>query len=99
MNLDTDSTMATTATAPALGKAASQAQGKRSAVGLFRDALRERPVRTGLGLGVEYAMFASGMGLALSLFVTRVPLRLVDRAFGLSLRERFIELIARLSPG
>ena len=44
-------------------------------------------------------MFASGVFLALCLFLTRVPLRLVDRAFGLRLRERFIERIARLSPG
>jgi hypothetical protein len=65
----------------------------------FRDAWRRRPVRTTLGLGVEYGMFASGMGLAAALFLTRVPLRLLDRATGLRLRERFIELLARISPG
>jgi hypothetical protein len=66
---------------------------------LFWAAFRERPFRVGFGLFVEYAMFASGVGLALSLFVMRVPLRLLDNALGLSLRERFIEFIARLSPG
>jgi hypothetical protein len=56
-------------------------------------------VRVGFGLLVEYAMFASGVFLALALFFTRVPLRVADRAFGLRLRERFIELLARISPG
>jgi hypothetical protein len=70
-----------------------------SAAALFKTSLREAPLRTGVGLGVEYAMFASGLGLALGLFATRVPMRLADRAFGLGLRERFIELIARISPG
>jgi hypothetical protein len=71
----------------------------RSGTEHFRDAWRRRPVRTTLGLAVEYGMFASGMGLAAALFLTRVPLRLLDRATGLRLRERFIELLARISPG
>jgi hypothetical protein len=65
----------------------------------FREAWRRRPVRTTLGLGVEYGMFASGVGLALALFLTRVPMSLLDRATGARLRERFIELLARISPG
>jgi hypothetical protein len=73
--------------------------GDRSGTEHFREAWRRRPVRTTLGLGVEYGMFASGMGLAAAMFVTRVPLRLLDRATGLRLRERFIELLARISPG
>jgi len=77
----------------------SQPGANQSAVGLFRVAARGRPVRAGLGLGVEYAMFASAVGLALGLFVTRVPLRALDRALGSNLRERFIELIAKISPG
>jgi hypothetical protein len=72
---------------------------RQSAVGAFGAALRERPIRTGAGLGVEYGMFASGVGLALALFLTRVPLRIVDRAFGLRLRERFVDLLAKISPG
>jgi hypothetical protein len=71
----------------------------RSAFALFGAALRKSPLRTSFGLIVEYAMFASAVFLALGLFLTRVPLRLIDAAFGLRLRERFIELIARLSPG
>jgi hypothetical protein len=71
----------------------------RNAFALFGLALRTSPFRTGLGLIVEYAMFASAVFLALGLYLTRVPLRLVDRALGLRLRERFIELIARVSPG
>jgi hypothetical protein len=71
----------------------------RSALALFWPAFRGRPVRVGFGLIVEYAMFASGVFLALALFSTRVPLRIADRAFGLRLRERFIELLARVSPG
>jgi hypothetical protein len=66
---------------------------------VFREALRERPVRTAAGLALEYAMFASAVGLALALFATRVPLRFADRALGLRLRERFIDLLARVSPG
>lgn len=71
----------------------------RSGAEHFRAAWRKKPVRSTLGLGVEYGMFASGMGLAAALFLTRVPMRLVDRATGLRLRERFIELLARISPG
>jgi hypothetical protein len=72
---------------------------RSSALGAFGAALRQRPIRTSLGLGVEYAMFASAVGLALALFVTRVPLRGVDRAFGWRMRERFVDLLARISPG
>lgn len=75
------------------------ADAKQSGVALFQAALRERPLRTSAGLAAEYAMFASGLGLALGLFATRVPLRLLDRALGLQLRERFIALLARVSPG
>jgi hypothetical protein len=56
-------------------------------------------LRAALGLPVEYAMFASAVFLALFLFATRVPLRLVDRTFGIRLRERFVDLLARISPG
>jgi hypothetical protein len=44
-------------------------------------------------------MFASAVFLALALFLTRVPMALLDRALGWRLRERFIDLIARVSPG
>ena len=77
----------------------SQPGANQRAVGLFRNAARGRAIRATLGLGVEYAMFASAVGLALGLFATRVPLRALDRALGLRVRERFIELIARISPG
>ncbi|HKU42612.1 MAG TPA: hypothetical protein VJR89_30850 [Polyangiales bacterium] len=70
-----------------------------SAPARFGRAFSARPVGSLLGLGVEYAMFASGLGLALGLFATRLPLRAVDRAFGLQLRERFVDLLARISPG
>jgi hypothetical protein len=66
---------------------------------LFWAAFRQRPFQVGFGLIVEYLMFAAGVFLALSLFVLRVPLRLLDQALGLQLRERFIDFIARLSPG
>jgi hypothetical protein len=66
---------------------------------LFWAALRARPLRVGFGLIAEYGMFASGMLLALILFMARIPLRVLDAAFGLGLRERFIDLIARISPG
>lgn len=75
------------------------ADASQSGVALFQAALRERPLRTSVGLATEYAMFASGLGLALGLFATRVPMRVLDRALGLRLRERFIALIARISPG
>lgn len=71
----------------------------RSSIELFQAALRERPIRASVGLGVEYVMFASAVGLALGLFATRVPLRLIDRAFDLELRDSFIDLLARVSPG
>lgn len=73
--------------------------GKTAATTRFGATLREQPLRTSGGLVVEYAMFASGLGLALALFATRVPLRITDRVLGLRLRDRFIELLARVSPG
>jgi hypothetical protein len=66
---------------------------------LFRAAARERPIGASAGLVVEYAMFASAVGLALTLFATRVPMRALDRTLGLRTRERFVELLARVSPG
>ena len=77
----------------------STAAAGRSGTEHFREAWRRKPVRSTLALGVEYGMFASGMGLAAALFLTRVPMRLLDSATGLRLRERFIELLARISPG
>jgi hypothetical protein len=79
--------------------AVSPAGARTSAVERFRAAARDEPVRAGLGLGLEYAMFASAVGLALGLFATRVPLRVADRVLGLRVRERFISLLARISPG
>jgi hypothetical protein len=70
-----------------------------SAWGSYSSALRTRPFGTSFGLVVEYLMFASAVFLAVSLYLTRVPMRAIDRAFGLRLRERFVELLARVSPG
>ncbi|MFI5309341.1 MAG: hypothetical protein ACHQ53_18445 [Polyangiales bacterium] len=47
----------------------------------------------------QYATFAAGVGFALALFLTRVPLRWLDRATGLRVRDRAVDLIARISPG
>lgn len=71
----------------------------QSGVRLFRAALDEKPVRTTLGLAVEYLTFGSAVFMALSLYATRKPMAAVDRALGLGLRERFVDLIARISPG
>jgi hypothetical protein len=65
----------------------------------FGKALRAHPVRALGGLCVEYGMFFFAVLLALALYLTRRPLALLDRWLGLRLRERFIELIARVSPG
>ena len=59
----------------------------------------KNPARAAVGLPLEYLMFASAIFLALFLFATRIPLRIVDGAFGLRLRERFVDFIARVSPG
>lgn len=61
--------------------------------------LRARPLRTLLGLGLEYAGYLAACVFALLLIATRGPLAWLDRGLGLRLRERFIELIARVSPG
>lgn len=79
------------------------AQGARlenqSGVRLFRAALAEKPVRSSLGLAGEYLTFGSAVFMALSLYATRKPMAAVDRALGLRLRERFVDFIARVSPG
>jgi hypothetical protein len=61
--------------------------------------VRGRSSRAPLRLLVEYLVFVAAVLFALSLYATRAPLRLVDRATGLRLRERFIDLIARIAPG
>ncbi|HVU03045.1 MAG TPA: hypothetical protein VHE30_14895 [Polyangiaceae bacterium] len=70
-----------------------------SAFSLYGESLRDRPVGASLGLVVEWLMFFSAVVLALGLFATRVPLRLLDGALGLRLRERFVDFIAKVSPG
>lgn len=71
----------------------------QSGVRLFGEALAQKPLRTSLGLAVEYLTFGSAVFMALSLYATRKPMAAVDRAFGLGLRQRFVDLIARISPG
>lgn len=66
---------------------------------LFGRALRERPFGASAGLILEYAGFFAASVFVLLLVLTRAPLRVVDRVFGLRLRERFIDLVARASPG
>jgi hypothetical protein len=76
-----------------------QTEARRSGLVLFGRELRRRPIQTGAYLLVEYAMFFAAVVLALLLFATRTPMSLLDRTLGLRLRERFIELIAKASPG
>ena len=71
----------------------------QSAAHLFREKLSQGAGSAIAGLFVEYLMFAAAVFLALLLFLTRVPLSLVDRGLGLRLRERFVDLLARISPG
>jgi hypothetical protein len=78
---------------------ASHARKSQNAFELFGASRRARPIAAPAGLILEYGMFASAVVLAGSLFVTRVPLAAVDRALGLRVRERFVDLIARVSPG
>jgi hypothetical protein len=61
--------------------------------------LRARPLRTLLGLGLEYAGYVAACVFALLLVASRSPLAWLDRSTGWKLRERCIELIARVSPG
>jgi hypothetical protein len=70
-----------------------------SGTGLFAESLRRKPVGTSVGLVVEYLTFASAVFLAISLYLTRKPMAFLDRVLGLGLRDRFLSLIARISPG
>lgn len=65
----------------------------------FGRSLRARPLHTLLGLGLEYAGYLAACVFALLLIATRAPLAWLERGTGLRLRERLIELIARVSPG
>jgi hypothetical protein len=71
----------------------------RSGLRLFGTALAGKPLRTSFGLAAEYLTFGSAVFMALSLYATRKPMAAVDRALGLRLRERFVDFIARVSPG
>lgn len=70
-----------------------------SGLALFGRELRRRPLRAASRLFVEYAGYLAACFFVLLLLATRVPFRLLDRAFGVRLRERCIDAIARLSPG
>ena len=70
-----------------------------SAFGRFTRALRERPMRALAGLLCEYASYLAACVFVLLLLATRLPLGFIDRTTGLRLRERIIDLIARVSPG
>jgi hypothetical protein len=59
----------------------------------------KRPVRALLTLSVEYLTYIAAVFLALGLWVTRAPLTFLDRTLGLALRQRFVDFIARVSPG
>jgi len=76
-----------------------QPEARRSGLALFGRALAKRPLGTVAHLLVEYGMFFSAVVLALGLYLTRRPMALLDRVLGLRLRERFVNLIAKLSPG
>ena len=65
----------------------------------FRSALSERPADTLVALLLEYLQFMGGIQFSLLLLVTRAPLRALDDATGLRVRERLIDGVARLFPG
>jgi hypothetical protein len=69
------------------------------AVNLFRQKIAEKPLRAVVDLCVDYAVYTGICFFVLFLFLSKGPLRLVDAITGLSVRERLIELIARLSSG
>ncbi len=68
-------------------------------IGRFGQELRRRPAGTLLALLLEYLQYMGGILFSLLLLLTRVPLRLIDRATGLRLRERLIDRVASLFPG
>lgn len=70
-----------------------------SDVALFWQKLRTSPLRTAGSLAVEYAMFEAATALALSVYLTRKPLVFVERVSGIRVRQRFVDFVARLSPG
>lgn len=66
---------------------------------LFWLSVKRRPLATLFGLPLEYLTFFAAVLFGIFLLLTRAPLAAIDRASGSRLRERFIELIARISPG
>jgi hypothetical protein len=70
-----------------------------SGVALFWEKLRKAPLSAAGSLAVEYAMFETAAALALSIYLTRKPLAFVERVSGVRVRERFVDFVARLSPG
>jgi len=70
-----------------------------NAVQMFVGEFRKDRARAAMGMAVEYATFAAAVSLAATLYATRAPMALLDRRLGLGLRERFVDAIARISPG
>jgi len=66
---------------------------------LLRKNFSENPLRALWHLGVDYAIYTGICFFVLFLLLSKAPLRLVDAVTGLSVRERLIEVIARLSNG
>ncbi len=66
---------------------------------LFRKKFSKEPLRVLWHLCVDYAVYTGICFFVLFLLLSKGPLRLVDAVAGLSVRERLIEIIARLSNG
>jgi hypothetical protein len=65
----------------------------------LRDNFAKRPLGTIFGLLLEYAGFVAACAFVVVLWATRFPLRYLDETFGLTIRRRLIEMVAKLSPG
>lgn len=65
----------------------------------FLDNLRKSPLQTSFRLAIDYLMYISILFFVLFLLVVKYPLLAVDKSTNLDLRNKTINLIAKISHG
>jgi hypothetical protein len=66
-------------------------------VSLFRQQFEKEPVKTLVRLLIDYFVYTGMCFFVVFLLLSKWPLHLVDSITGLSVREKLIDLIAKVS--
>jgi hypothetical protein len=68
-----------------------------SGLALFLTKFKKNPIRASLGLAADYFIYVGMVCFVIAVILLKYPLKYLDRAFGLELREKFINLTGKIS--